>query len=128
MQKPELARFKALLEAKQAQLSNAMRHRDEIAVQKTADLIEEVQLAAERDMAIGNLNRESGVLRSVNVALQRIARGTYGICLHCEEEINPKRLAALPWAAYCVTCQEAADRQQLEEKSEDRVQNLGEAA
>jgi len=37
--------------------------------------------------------------------------GTFGICLDCEEEINPKRLAAVPWAARCVACQERADRE-----------------
>jgi DnaK suppressor protein len=34
--------------------------------------------------------------------------------LHCEEEINPKRLNAVPWTAYCIRCQEAADRHEFE--------------
>jgi DnaK suppressor protein len=39
-----------------------------------------------------------------------MADGSYGTCLHCEEEISPKRLDAVPWAAYCIRCQEIADR------------------
>jgi DnaK suppressor protein len=45
----------------------------------------------------------------VRTALQRIADGTYGTCFRCEREIAPKRLKALPWAAYCLACQTSAD-------------------
>ncbi len=107
-------RYKALLEAKRAELAEALRNRGDITVQKTPDLLEEVQLAADRDMAIRNLNRESILLRQVQIALDRITDGSYGACLHCEEEIKPKRLEAVPWAAFCVRCQEAADRQEIE--------------
>ncbi len=47
------------------------------------------------------------LLREVNDALRRIDHGTYGVCAECEEEISTKRLDALPWARYCVTCQES---------------------
>lgn len=117
MQRTELARYKAVLEAKRAELLRALRNRGDIAIQKSPDLLEEVQLAADRDLTIRNLSRESALLRNVEAALQRIADGSFGICLHCEEEIKPKRLQAVPWAAYCVRCQEAADRQEIEPKS-----------
>ncbi len=45
-------------------------------------------------------------LRLVNEALDRLDSGDYGICLSCEEPIPAKRLAAVPWARYCVPCQE----------------------
>lgn len=45
-------------------------------------------------------------LRLIDEALDRLASGDYGVCLSCEEEIPNKRLAALPWAKYCVPCQE----------------------
>ena len=47
-------------------------------------------------------------LRLVEEALDRMNTGDYGICLACEEPIAEKRLRALPWARYCVTCQENA--------------------
>jgi RNA polymerase-binding transcription factor len=45
-------------------------------------------------------------LRLVNEALDRVRSGDYGICLACERPIPAKRLHALPWARYCVSCQE----------------------
>jgi DnaK suppressor protein len=46
------------------------------------------------------------LLREVSDALQRISHGSYGVCLECEEPISVKRLEAVPWARYCVACQE----------------------
>jgi DnaK suppressor protein len=46
------------------------------------------------------------LLREISDALLRIEQGTYGVCLECEEPISVKRLDAVPWARYCVTCQE----------------------
>jgi RNA polymerase-binding transcription factor len=45
-------------------------------------------------------------LRLIEEALDRIEAGDYGICLACEEPIPAKRLQALPWARYCVECQQ----------------------
>jgi DnaK suppressor protein len=73
-----------------------------------------VQLAGERELAIRNLDREASLLRNVRTALSRINDGSYGVCLHCEEDIKPKRLDAVPWAAYCIRCQEARDRNEFE--------------
>ena len=73
-----------------------------------------MQLASERELAIRSLDRDSQLLRKVRTALARIADGSYGVCLHCEEEINPKRLAAVPWTAYCIQCQEASDRHEFD--------------
>jgi DnaK suppressor protein len=47
-------------------------------------------------------------LRLIEEALDRLRSGDYGICLSCEQPIPAKRLQALPWARYCVTCQEEA--------------------
>lgn len=46
------------------------------------------------------------LLREISDAVERIEQGTYGVCLECEEPISVKRLDAVPWARYCVTCQE----------------------
>jgi len=45
-------------------------------------------------------------LRLVEEALDRLDAGDYGVCLACDEPIAEKRLRALPWARYCVACQE----------------------
>ena len=113
MNRTELEKYKTFLEAKQAELSNGIRNRDEILIEKTPDALDEVQLAGERELAIRNLDREANLLRNVRAALFRINDGSYGICMHCEEEIKPKRLDAVPWAAFCIRCQEAADRHEF---------------
>ena len=46
------------------------------------------------------------LLREIGDALHRIETDHYGICPECEEPISPKRLDAVPWARYCVACQE----------------------
>ena len=114
MSKNELEKYKMVLEAKKAEIDASLRNRDEIAIEKTADAIDEVQLAGERELAIRNLDRESILLRNVRGALARIADGSFGTCQHCEEEISPKRLNAVPWAPYCIRCQEAADRHEFQ--------------
>src|SRR5579864_6074995 len=114
MNKTELERYKAALEAKQTELSGRLRNRDEIAIEKAPDALDEVQLAGERELAIRNLDRDSNMLRQIKRALARIADGSYGICLHCEEDISPKRINAVPWAAYCIKCQEQVDRHEIE--------------
>ena len=114
MYKTDLEKYKAMLLAKQAELSKGLHNREDIAIQKTPDALDEVQLAGERELAIRNLDRESSLLRNVKAALMRIHDGSYGICMHCEEEIKPKRLEAVPWTPYCIRCQEAADRNEFE--------------
>jgi DnaK suppressor protein len=127
MTKSELEKFKTALEKKQAEISASLRNREDIAIEKTPDAIDEVQLAGERELAIRNLDRESTLLRNVRAALARIADGSYGTCMHCEEEISPKRLNAVPWAAFCIRCQEAADRHEFE-PAESLEQLLAHAA
>jgi DnaK suppressor protein len=107
-------RFASFLEARQNELSGSMRHRDDIVIEKAPDALDEVQLMGERELAIRNLDRNSTALRQIRRALSRIANGSYGICLHCEEDISPKRIAAVPWAAFCIKCQEQIDRREIE--------------
>ncbi len=123
MTKAELAKFKKILEEKQAELARVVRNREAIAIEKSADAIDEVQHAAERELAIRNLDRESQMLRLVRLALRRIEEGTYGTCLECEEPINKKRLQAVPWAPYCLKCQEEFDKKQDQSALEELLVN-----
>ena len=115
MTKTELKKYKKILEAKQTELARVLRNRDGIAIEKSADALDEVQHASERELAIRNLDRESNLFRLVNLAIHRMDTGGYGTCMHCEDDINPKRLQAVPWAPYCIQCQEMADRDESDE-------------
>ena len=51
----------------------------------------------------------------INGALTRISDDEYGTCQNCEKDINPKRLNAVPWARYCLNCQELVEQGLLDE-------------
>jgi DnaK suppressor protein len=109
MTRTERNKFLTILTSKHAELARTTGRRDGIAIERTPDEVDEVQLSAEREMITRSLERESRLLRNVRAALDQIAEGTYGTCLECDEEISHKRLHAMPWATLCITCQERAD-------------------
>jgi RNA polymerase-binding transcription factor len=106
----DLRGFKEILDRKEAELVQSLHNRNDIAIEKSADQMDEIQSASERDLAIRNLDREYNLLRDVKAALLRIHDGSFGTCIQCEWSINPKRLAAVPWAPLCIECQDVADR------------------
>lgn len=110
----ELHGFRKVLTAKVAELERTTRRRDGITIERSADLLEEIQGASERAVAVGNLDRDCSQLRNARAALGRIQDGSFGSCQRCDEDIHPKRLAAVPWAAFCIRCQEAIDRNEEE--------------
>ena len=77
------------------------------------------------DLAVRNYSKnvmlavsenESKLLALIDEALLRIDDNEYGVCQNCEKEINAKRLAAIPWARYCLDCQELLEQGLLEEE------------
>jgi DnaK suppressor protein len=113
MTNAEIKKYREILEAKQSELIYLLRNREGIEIEKSPDALDEVQRASERELAIRTLDRESSLLRNVRAALQRIDRGQFGVCMHCEEDISVKRMNAVPWTPYCIECQEQFDRKQL---------------
>lgn len=109
MKKCDVVRLKLILRAKQSDTERALRNRDGITVEKSADEVEDTERAIEREITIQNLSRESRLLREIRGALRRLDEGVFGVCLHCEQEIGRKRLEAVPWTPLCLSCQEAAD-------------------
>jgi DnaK suppressor protein len=106
--------FREILRRKELELVRVLRNGDEITFDKSADPMDEIPHAAERDLTIRSLDRQSTLLRDVKASLRRIRDGGFGICMECEYPIGPKRLAAVPWASRCIQCQDAADRNGLE--------------
>jgi len=107
--------FQQTLERKGADLAQGLRKRDDIAIEKSADQMDEIQYASERYLAIRNVDRESRLLGQVKAAIRRIHDGSFGTCIDCESAISAKRLAAVPWAPRCIQCEDAADRDGQEE-------------
>ena len=100
---------RAQLEHKTEELKQSLRQRGRIEVERAADDMDATLLAVERESATGELERASRLLRQIEAALVRIRNGEYGVCLKCERQVSEKRLQAIPWALYCVECQESVD-------------------
>lgn len=71
------------------------------------------------DLAVQNYSKnvllavsenDSRQLQMIDEALQRIEDEEYGTCQNCRKEIMPKRLQAVPWARYCINCQELVEK------------------
>ncbi len=102
--------YKKILEKKAAEVQNSM------SAQKAAQVLareehphDEGDLSQQSHEEWIFLNRNTldiKLLREVQDALRRIEAGTYGVCYECEEAISVKRLEAVPWAKFCVSCQE----------------------
>jgi RNA polymerase-binding transcription factor len=71
-----------------------------------------------KDLLFSQSTNERNILRLVEEALRRIESGDYGYCVACEEEIQEKRLDAVPWARHCIRCQDLQERGLLEEEHE----------
>jgi DnaK suppressor protein len=112
MTKIKLSAFRRALESRQTELGNGSRNRQALAIETSADELDRIQDASDRDYAMSTLERNFSGLGQASAALRRIDAGTFGICVDCQAEINPKRLAAVPWASHCIACQEATDREQ----------------
>jgi RNA polymerase-binding transcription factor len=110
MTKTDLATFRELLRAKQIELSGKSLSLERIAIERSADELEEAEYKSLREMAIAGLNRESAMRRSIELALRRITDRSFGVCVHFGEEVKRRRLEAVPWTPFCIRCQEAADR------------------
>ena len=123
----EMGGFQEILERRAVELVEVLRRRDSIAIEKSADQMDEIQHASERDLAMRNVDRESSLLREVKAALRRIHDGSFGTCIECESAISPKRLAAVPWASRCIQCQDATDRDR-QERTESVSETLVNAA
>jgi DnaK suppressor protein len=114
MNEVEVQRYKALLTGKHTEITGKSRKREDIWIVKSNEQIETVQLAGEREFAVSVLEHERKLLMQIEAALERIKDREYGMCVECEEPISPKRLAAVPWAAYCLHCQDLHDAQEAE--------------
>lgn len=107
----ELAKFRKLLESRRAELAGEVElGRGRLGIEKSADDMEQLQTAQDRDLAILDIQNRTNLLREITGALQRIDDGTFGFCVHCQAPVRPRRLAAVPWTPFCIRCQEACDR------------------
>lgn len=113
MDAKDLDYYKNKLLRKQASLTD-MVHRTEGYSRETEQNIQDIaDMAVEsytKDFNFGKSAGDRHILQLIGEALERIEDETYGLCIHCENPIQPKRLEAVPWAGYCIQCQDLKEK------------------
>jgi len=79
----------------------------------TQDIADKAANSYTKEFLFSLSNTERNLLQMVDGALVRIEDRRFGVCASCEEEMNPKRLDAVPWARLCLSCQEKQESGQL---------------
>ena len=83
----------------------------------TVDLADKAANSYTKEFLFHQSNNDRQLLQMVDGALDRIREGSFGECISCGNEINPKRLEAVPWTRHCIACQEKLEKGILEHSS-----------
>ena len=114
MDRARLAKFRNVLQARQQELARivsvSQEHGRSVVEDYPQDAAERASIYASKEFFFAHSTQEQRLLKMVSEALDRIEDGSYGQCAACEEEINSKRLEAVPWARYCLHCQERLEQ------------------
>jgi len=117
MDKKRLDYYKKKLLARREELLRTIARTEEEGRQAdddpTVDLADKAANSYTKEFLFGMTNTDRALLNQIDVALKRIREDEYGVCMNCEEEMQQKRLEAVPWARHCINCQEKAERGQL---------------
>jgi len=119
MDKKKLESLKKRLEERQQSLRKMVSRTEEdgriAADQDAADIADRATSSYTKEFLFSQSNNDRQLLQMVETALLRIRDGSFGECVSCGNEINPKRLEAVPWTRYCIACQEKLEQGLLEE-------------
>ncbi|MDQ3322777.1 MAG: TraR/DksA C4-type zinc finger protein [Acidobacteriota bacterium] len=108
--------IKERLLAERDQLINKLKGNDlSVDASETPDPVDLAVRNYSKNVMLAVSENESQQLMMINEALARIADDEYGDCQNCEKPINPKRIVAVPWARYCLNCQEQVEQGLLDE-------------
>lgn len=80
----------------------------------TEDIVDRANNSYNRELMFSLSDGERGLLLQIEEALSRMNAGSYGRCINCGNSIHPLRLQAVPWARFCIDCQELAEKGLLE--------------
>ena len=82
---------------------------DEIKIENTEDEGDLAIISHARELFYNLQEGDLARLKSIEEAIKALDRGQYGECVRCDESIDEKRLAVVPWATMCIRCQEEAE-------------------
>jgi RNA polymerase-binding transcription factor len=119
MEKKKLEAFKKRLEDRQRELRHNMTRTAqdgrEADLESAQDIADRAANSYNKEFLFHQSNNERQLLQMVEAALDRMREGTFGECISCGEEINAKRLEAVPWTRHCIGCQEKLEKGVLEQ-------------
>jgi DnaK suppressor protein len=75
-----------------------------------SDTADTASAGAERESDYHLVLTQGGVVQEIEEAIRRIDDGNYGCCERCEKPIDPRRLQVLPYARFCLKCQEKTEK------------------
>ena len=105
-----LARLRDSLAAKRREMLDLYEHDVHAGQESTDDNADDFADRANnsynRELMFSLSDSERKLLIHIEDAYQRLEEGSYGRCIHCDKPIGLPRLKALPWARYCIACQE----------------------
>lgn len=117
MSELNLDEIKDRLIAERENLLNKLKENDlSIDDAETPDPVDLAVRNYSKNVMLAVSENDSRQIVLINEALERLEDEEYGSCQNCEKEINPKRLDAIPWARYCLNCQELVEQGLLEEE------------
>lgn len=99
-----------LLKKRQELLAGSKTNPEALSAIQSADEMEFAVRSVEQDVNVTTASVRSRMIRQIDYALERVAGGTYGECQACGEQISVNRLKAIPWAEYCLNCEELRSR------------------
>lgn len=121
MDKKKLEYFKKKLEGRQTDLRRMVSRTEQdgrtVDEDSAQDIADRAASSYNKEFLFHQSNNDRQLLQMVENALSRIREGTFGECISCGKEINPKRLEAVPWTRHCIECQEKLEQGRLEEAS-----------
>jgi len=121
MEKKRLESFRKRLEERQRELRHAMNRTAQDGrdadLESAQDIADRAANSYNKEFLFHQSNNDRQLLQMVDGALDRIREGNFGQCISCGEEINPKRLEAVPWTRHCIGCQEKLEKGMLEHSS-----------
>ena len=115
--KKELEKYRRLLQEKKttlsAEIAKTRSAEEETTEESTQDIADKAVSSYTREFLYTLTDGERGTLLHIDDALNRIDEGTYGSCVNCNVAMTEKRLNAVPWAPYCLDCQELSEKGML---------------
>lgn len=82
----------------------------------TQDIADKAANSYTKEFLFSQSSNERSTLQLIDEALQRLESGNFGSCVSCENEIQQKRLEAVPWTRHCISCQELQEQGLLQEE------------